>query len=452
MKILKIFLNISILLFSAKLFALPVVNTQSYPCNNKILFSYIEKSRILINKHIRSCGFFYIKSDSILDNEESINITINIYQTKNFYHGELKFSTTNSLNYDLPSGIHVKSKILSNIPLMLAKNIVLLHRNIPFTCNYEGQNGIYTYNFGKYSFMSETCLRMIYTKNGKIISQNRYNTKVSITKPINIVIQHKHKFTKPLNQLNSEIAANTNQFYSLRKLPSGHYNSLFIQDLFIINPLSNILIPGIGSYLTVQNFGFSKPKASYLNITLTASTYMYQLFYVPYLNSFENSFWPWSNNYSENTNLQNLHKFNIITIPMTFTISFLDHLTLNCLNNKIFPPFFTNINNNALVYSILFPGGGMYYKGYRTYGFMFYATEFTLASLFAYNYQNTLNNKYFYALLSTKLIENIVSYAIPSNFSFYNQEFDNGTQISTFPIINSEDHSLSFNICISKSF
>jgi hypothetical protein len=156
----------------------------------------------------------------------------------------------------------------------------------------------------------------------------------------------------------------------------------FVESIVIINPFANLILPGFGSYLSTSYMGFKNPEPSYAGIAAAFAMETYQLGYVPYKTKWNGNFFPWINDSDKSPETVRYHKFLWGTLPLTWSVAFCDQLAYQYQRTSTLPPLFENRNQTAFILSVIIPGGGLFYKGYRLAGWSFYLTEFSLAGYY----------------------------------------------------------------------
>jgi hypothetical protein len=117
---------------------------------------------------------------------------------------------------------------------------------------------------------------------------------------------------------------------------------------------------------------------------------------------------------------------------------------------SVLPPLFEDRNYMAGFLSAVVPGGGMFYKGYRHYGWGFYLTELGLASYGVKN-RGHKNGKYaLIALGAVKGLEILTSIIIDPSYRYFRNEYDAGRttnySFGIFPNENNSELCYSFKI------
>lgn len=441
-RIMFLIIFILILLTPSFLASLPVISVKASESQSKIMNSYSEKSAETIRKSIRVLGFFYLESDFDELSNIDIEFEVLVFQKEDIFLGYVSVKCNNAYYEKYFKNIIVKSNNLNDIHLLLAKQIVELHREIPFRSSYNVDNEYIYYEFGKYSFMSEVCLRNLENSWAELVSITRYETIVKMKEPYNISIEHEEDFREVSNNIDKELESNYIKKYSFDYSQNTQYNSLFLNNLFISNPLINLVLPGVGSYLTVKTFNFEEVQLSYFNIGATSFLYYYQLLYFPYKGNFDNSWWPWYGKYEGNKEDKKMHKFLIMTIPLNFTVSYMDHFYQNVRYNKVLPPFYENIDTASMLFSVFIPGGGFFYKGYRGIGWFFWFSEYFAALTYLGSWDYFSKEQALYGLSFLKISEIISVFIVNHN---YNYNIDD-VKLSFTPLISSDMKKISLSV------
>jgi hypothetical protein len=112
-------------------------------------------------------------------------------------------------------------------------------------------------------------------------------------------------------------------------------------------------------------------------------------------------------------------------------------------------------NETALVLSMIIPGGGMFYKGWRTPGWSFYLSEMFLAGFCIYTKDE--KKKVMYggiALGGVKLIELVTAFFCKPSFGFFNIEKEGNIQQASLSmdIRQSEVGDMVYNVGLAFKF
>ncbi len=83
------------------------------------------------------------------------------------------------------------------------------------------------------------------------------------------------------------------------------------------------------------------------------------------LAGFKINFFPWKEDSDKTEKMQNLQTFLWFSLPVTFSVAYMDQLAHQFAVTEHVPPFFNDRDNAAAIFSLFLPGGGLYYKGYR---------------------------------------------------------------------------------------
>jgi len=120
--------------------------------------------------------------------------------------------------------------------------------------------------------------------------------------------------------------------------------------------------------------------------------------------------------------MQDLQKFLWATLPVTFSVAYMDQLAYQFTSTEHLPPFFKDKDNMAAVFSLFIPGGGLFYKGHRLAGWSFYFSEMMTAAYAVYNNESKPGKYALYVLGAIKLFDIIYAYFSTPSYSFFNLE------------------------------
>ena len=131
----------------------------------------------------------------------------------------------------------------------------------------------------------------------------------------------------------------------------------------------------------------------------------------------------------------------------------MDQLAIQFSTTEHVPPFFSDKDNVAAIFSLLLPGGGSFYKGNRITGWSFYFSEMITAGFGIYNYKESSGKYYFYALGAIKIIDIIYAYLAKPSYAFYNFENERSIEPTLdFGINRNLDEKNIYNIMVTYSY
>lgn len=330
----------------------------------------------------------------------------------------------------LEQTITVRGQVLSNIPLKLAREIAFIHRGIPVDANIIGQSdGLHLLNAGQWQGLSPGSYK---TSSGETISirtTSRYTCLAALPESLKSA---KHvsiaSYPSPqavIREINKRIEINTNYRHSLANTGAKAINpeKKFFEGIFLINPVANAFLPGYGSYLSTSYLGFKNTTASIPGILFSTALIITHFILPDCMTAFKINFLPGVMDKDKTRQMNNLQIFLWATIPVTISVAYLDQLAYQFTAASVVPPFFLNKNEAALALSLVIPGGGLYYKGYRLPGWGFYLSEMSLAGLCVYAKDDKKKvMSAGIALAGVKLIELITAYFCKPSYNFYNIE------------------------------
>ncbi len=348
----------------------------------------------------------------------------------NTFTGTVAIRSISDQYKKMEQNITVRSKVMMNIPLKLAREMALLHRNRPIeTRLLEKRGGLCLLDAGQWHGLSPGRYR---TEEGEAITvrnTNRFQSLAllpeQLSKLSRITIKNYPSYRATVRNLNEQIEYNTNKKYSLLStgIRGQDPEKQFTLGMCIVNPGANACLPGYGSYLSTSYMGFKNTSPSVGGIVFSTLLIVTHFILPEAMTKFKINFVPGIMDSDKTKAMNNLQIFCWATVPLTISVAFLDQLAYQFKMNNALPPFFMNKNETALVLSLFIPGGGMFYKGYRLPGWSFYLSEMFLAGFCVYTKDN--KKKVLYggiALGGVKLIELITAYFCPPAYSFFKFE------------------------------
>jgi hypothetical protein len=133
--------------------------------------------------------------------------------------------------------------------------------------------------------------------------------------------------------------------------------------------------------------GFKNTEPSYPGMAATALLTVGHFAAIPVMTRFEANALPWKQDSDKSDSQLYLQRFLWASVPLTFTAGYWDQLAVQYNRARVLPPMFEERNAAAGFFSLLFPGGGLFYKGRRVEGWTYYASEMALAAYASYNWQ-----------------------------------------------------------------
>lgn len=355
-------------------------------------------------------------------------VTVNV--EGNIIYGTVAIRSTGARYRNMQQDITVRSKVMMNIPLKLAREIALLHRDIPVTARVlEKRDGRFLLDAGQWHGLTPGRYRTAQGESITILNTNRFQSLAMLpasTSPSSMVTIQKYPSYKVLaRELGGQIEYNTNHKYSLATIgtPGQNPEKKFTTGMCIVNPGANVCLPGYGSYLSTSYMGFKNTSPSVGGIIFSSLLIVTHFILPEAMTNFKINFVPGIMDRDKTITMNNLQIFCWATVPLTVSVAFLDQLAYQFKINEALPPFFMNRDETALALSIFIPGGGMFYKGYRLPGWSFYLSEMFLAGFCVYTKDS--RKKVMYggiALGGVKLIEFIATYFAPPSFNFFKFE------------------------------
>ncbi|OHD63497.1 MAG: hypothetical protein A2176_11345 [Spirochaetes bacterium RBG_13_51_14] len=357
--------------------------------------------------------------------------TVTVYMMGSSIIGTVTINPVSAGYQQMKQSIAVRSMVPLNIPLKLAREVALLHKKLPVEASIlEKRDGLYVLSAGQWHGIRPGRYRTDRGQTVIVRNTSRYRSLASLpdsaAKSGRLTIRDYPSVRGVIREIDDRIEYNTNYRYSLAGA-EGDRNidpeKKFTAGICLINPGANACFPGYGSYLSTSYLGFKNTTPSIAGIVFSSALIITHFLLPEYMTRFKINFFPGVMDGDKTRNLNNLQIFLWSTVPLTFSAAYLDQLSYQFTTNSVLPPFFMSKNETALVLSVIIPGGGMFYKGYRLPGWGFYLSEMFLAGFCVYTRDE--KKKVVYggiALGAVKLIELVTAAFSPPSYSFYNIE------------------------------
>jgi len=334
-------------------------------------------------------------------------------------------------NMNMKKSIMVRSMVLMNVPLKLAREVALLHRDfLVQTQVLEKRDGLYLLNVGQWNGLAPGRYRT--DRGASIIIHNtgRYQSlaslPASLPKAMRFAILQYPSISGIVEELDDRIDYNTNYRYSIASAAGGEGQEpekKFTESMCLINLGANACLPGYGSFLSTSYLGFKKTTPSIPGIVFTSLLIVTHFILPECMTKFKINFFPGVMDKDKTSDMNHLQIFLWSTLPLTVSVAFMDQLAYQLTTNNVLPPFFMKKDETALMLSIFIPGGGMFYKGYRLPGWGFHLSEMFLAGFCVY----TKNEKKKVVwggitLGGVKVIELMTAFFCKPAYKFFNLE------------------------------
>jgi hypothetical protein len=366
--------------------------------------------------------------------EADLTLIISVVQEGNASIAAIDMIKKSSSEY---KRTNLRSKILSMIPLQVEREVILLHEKIPLECTIRSilpdRSMIIT--AGEFHGLRQG---KSYTSDraGKVtvIESSQYESHVTAENDCNpgdrMVFQIFTDCASERDRINREIHEQIVRRYGsehtvMAGIPDPEKR--FLEGVLVVNMGGDILLPGYGAYLSTFYMGFKDPKPAYSGMALAVGVELTQLLMVPVMTNgrgslLENIF-PISGS-GKNENQLRLHQYLWATIPFTFAVAYCDQLAYQYHQMRVLPPLFMNEDRSAVILSLLVPGGGFFYKGYREIGWGYYLTELSLGGYAFYRKGDRRGDIALWSLAGVKAIEMVSAFIAPVNYQFYRDEYN----------------------------
>ncbi|MDY6968934.1 MAG: hypothetical protein SVR08_09835, partial [Spirochaetota bacterium] len=399
-------------------------------------FQHIEKNRI--DLAMSEIG----KRNDAKDiyKEASLNLGADLYllvsaaQIGNVSYARINVIPLNPEFSKLRRDVDVKSMIMMNIPLLLGREIIMLHERMPVKAKIlrKYSDNQFLINAGQWHGIKS---KRYQADNGDwidIVLSGRKESIVRIQgkkwKPGDIILINIFPEIKELlNGIVDNISRNTVYKYGIENtlLKGTDAGKRFVEGICIVNTGGNICLPGYGAFLSTHYLGFRDVSPDSTGIAVSSTSIFLQFLLPELITGFSINFFPWVKDSDKSSSLQGLQIFLWASLPFTFSTAYMDQLAYLYKSSRILPPFFEDKDIMAGVLSFLLPGGGYFYKGRRVEGWSFYISEMSLAGYGIYCRDSKRKRLIaFSALAVVKIIDIAWAYFVRSSFSFYNREVE----------------------------
>jgi hypothetical protein len=325
--------------------------------------------------------------------------------------------------------VTIRSAVLNNIPLKLAREAAHLHRDLGLTAPVAGDAGAGRVYIGAGQWHGlvpgrynsdrgrvDVIRTFRYASLARVAGNNAAGSALAIrTFP---------DYVKVVHELDESIDRNTVFHFSpgADAYKGDDPGKRFAKALAVVNNGASIILPGYGAYMACGYLGV-KEKVSIPGVVLSVALVFTQFTLTEMMTEFKTNFAPWIRDSDKTRAVQNLQIFCWSTLLSTYAVSFLDQLSHQYTLARKLPPLFEHQNRTAAFLSLIVPGGGLFYKGWRIGGWSFYFAEMALAGYGAYSTGRDKNYRYaFGALALVKVIDVLCAYLVEPSYPVYRQE------------------------------
>ncbi|HRX15165.1 MAG TPA: hypothetical protein P5123_02515 [Spirochaetota bacterium] len=465
MRKIAIIISIFLFLFTDVIFAVPRAALYSVQSGSESVNALVLETEKIVRMAIEDLGCMQIvetneliKAASSIELSDTIpgryfdisrqagaqfSILFSIYQTGALSHGEIAIEAHDNALKKHNLKIRVESRILQNVPYLLLRELLSYYSKFPvYYTSVQKGSGLFLISAGTYSGIQEgQTYKTVSGEYFTVVTAGRYESYVKSKNTLSSTGELPHfADVGDLEKWNNGIIADNIDRrygaaynYSRRSEPVKQY----MESLVVVNPLGNILLPGYGSYLNTGYMGFENPKPSSLNMVYTSGLYLTALLYAPVATKFSGNFFPWIQDSDKSDKVYKRQKFLWAMIPITFTVSYLDHLAIQYQRESVLPPGFSN-PLAPYVHSLIIPGGGHFYRGDRIAGWSYYTAQ-SAALYFAFTDDSKDNQKRaLLAMGGLKIVELLHLAFAKSSYEFYNREIYSESTTTFFSSLDSD--------------
>ena len=356
--------------------------------------------------------------------------------------------------------ITVTSNLFKNISLKMKKEIYSWHKNVPLKAKLlkKSKNNFilgagewHGLSPGEYSTFNNGQIKIL--KSSRYTSLIKFLLKKNLKQKNFLLIKNFPKTDHFINQIEKEIKINTLKKYELNHnlLKGTPAEKKFIESFCLINPGANACLPGYGSFLATGYLNLPQKSLDISSTIFSSGLILNHFLFLPLKTKFTTNFFPFIHENDKTEKENRLHYFLWGSLPLTLSVSFLDQLVYQFKKFNYLPPFFEDKDEAACLFSFFFPGGGLFYKGYRSLGWGYYSLEMTSAAYGFYHFNNGSKGRNAFVVLGIiKGLEMIQAYLISPSYEFYNIEINNLSFLLN--LRNKENNPDGLNFIISKKF
>jgi len=355
--------------------------------------------------------------------------TVNVSQDASMIHVRLDIYEADS-DFVRKKSLTVSSSIVQNLSLLLAREVVFTVDHEPIRVQTEKvAAGLFSLDAGQWQGLAEGKSYSTGSGTITILRTDRFTSLCSSDNelPASLIIDQMPDTDYLKKDLDDGIIRNIMRTYGIENTKLGstiRSDTKLIQGTVFINAGASLILPGYGSYLSTYYMGFENPKPSYAGMAAGVSAELIQLLAVPLMTDFKSTPFPWIRDRSMTGGQRSLEMFLWCTIPLTWSATYFDQLAVQYDQSRILPPMFDHQAAAAAVSSLVIPGGGLFYKGYRAAGWGYFSAEMMAASVFCYYGKSKKGWSALAFLAGLKTVEILNAAFIRPDYLFYNREYE----------------------------
>lgn len=377
----------------------------------------------------RSFNEQHVEAAELLKSDLLVTVTFTTGARINF--ADLRVRAINPEYRAMEKTTRVRSRILQNLPLKLAREIAVLHAGMPVRARVTGRtgDGLLVINAGEWNGLSPG--RRASSKGTVEITRvGMFHALIrgeGIQPGDALLFPIRPESGRAVAIIDGRLEKNAVRTYGLSStlLRNQDDEARFVTGTCVINTGGNLCLGGYGAFLSTHFMGFQNPTPATGGIIASTGAYAAQLTLPLAMTGFRANFFPWVSDSDKPEKIRNLQVFLWSTIPLTFSAGYFDQLAYQYLQTEHLPPFFLYRDNMAVLLSFIVPGGGLFYKGHRLAGWSYYFSEMGLAGYSVYNWNNGSRGRYALGVLGIiKAIEMLNAYFMPAAFRFFNMELE----------------------------
>ncbi|MEW6525288.1 MAG: hypothetical protein AB1444_01315 [Spirochaetota bacterium] len=363
----------------------------------------------------------------------SLLVYMRVFLVGPVYYCELSFKPLDDTVPFKDETVIVQGTIAKNIPLKAKREIIKRHQNV-LHCSIKTKVDAHTYviNVGQWHGLTEKTYTLLTGKQCTVNVVRRYTALVLLdgdyTAGDMLAINSTVCKEELLESVTAKIHENIASQRSGKDLLKGDSDSKrAIEACCVVNPFGNILLPGYGAFLATHYLGFTHTEPQWQGVYTSAAAVIVQLGLVPALGKGKVNFFPWIQDRDKTDAQYRLHMYLWATLPITYTVAFFDQLAYAYEKQRYLPPFFADKDITAVLVSAIVPGGGLFYKGNRLWGYGYWLSECTLGGLLAYDWQGGNQHILLGMLAGIKLVELFHAWLATPAYTVYSYELSHNT-------------------------
>ena len=215
-------------------------------------------------------------------------ILVSVKQYGNRQYSEVEIIAINRVYKNLEKKINLQSKINSNIPVKIGREIALMHEKIPLSTDIIPYGNNCLIRAGEWHGIKNNTRINSSIGIVEVIQSGRFESIVKIRGKLKeerqIILNIYPDIHKIVHGFDDDISRNTVARYNL---DINSPEKRLLEGICCINMCGNVCLPGYGAFLSTSYLGFKDPKPNWPGLATSTGAISMQLFLPELLTGFK---------------------------------------------------------------------------------------------------------------------------------------------------------------------